>query len=287
MLDKTIPKKIKNLFDLIRLDKPIGFLLLMWPCWFALAKIEENIFYKISWYFCFFIGAFLMRSAGCIINDLVDINIDRKVLRTSIRPLTSNKITVFEAIALLIILLALSLLILLQFNYQAILIALISLPLIIIYPFIKRFTHWPQLGLGIIFNWGILIVSIQFIGMVTFDFLLLYLACIFWTLAYDTIYAYQDREDDIKNNIKSTAVLFGKNGYKFVKIFYNIFFITIGFLSFYSSQSFTSLIVIFVFIIVMNIYLNKWKLDSRESCNYYFKFNNIIGIFCFIFLVIF
>jgi len=287
MLDKTIPKKIKNLFDLIRLDKPIGFLLLMWPCWFALAKIEENIFYKISWYFCFFIGAFLMRSAGCIINDLVDINIDRKVLRTSIRPLTSNKITVFEAIALLIILLALSLLVLLQFNYQAILIALISLPLIIIYPFIKRFTHWPQLGLGIIFNWGILIVSIQFIGMVTFDFLLLYLACIFWTLAYDTIYAYQDREDDIKNNIKSTAVLFGKNGYKFVKIFYNIFFITIGFLSFYSSQSFTSLIVIFVFIIVMNIYLNKWKLDSRESCNYYFKFNNIIGIFCFIFLVIF
>ena len=287
MLDKTIPKKIKNLFDLIRLDKPIGFLLLMWPCWFALAKIEENIFYKISWYFCFFIGAFLMRSAGCIINDLVDINIDRKVLRTSIRPLTSNKITVFEAIALLIILLVLSLLILLQLNYQAILIALISLPLIIIYPFIKRFTHWPQLGLGIIFNWGILIVSIQFIGMVTFDFLLLYLACIFWTLAYDTIYAYQDREDDLKNNIKSTAVLFGSKGKTYVQIFYCLFIAFLAYANYLTAQSLLSLLPVFCLILAIVVYLNKWDLNSKMSSNFYFRFNNIIGLLCFIYLLAF
>ena len=106
-------------------------------------------------------------------------------------------------------------------------------------------------------------------------------------IATDTIYAYQDLNDDINNNIKSTAVLFGYKGYKYVQIFYNIFFIIIGFLGFYSSQTFISLIVIIVLIIAMNLYLKKWKLDSRESCNYYFKFNNVIGLSCFLFLVLF
>ena len=287
MLDKIIPKKIIHIFDLIRLDKPIGFMLLSWPCWFALAHIQQNKFEQISWYAYLFIGAFLMRSAGCIINDLVDIKLDRNVERTAKRPLTSNKVTILEAIVLLIFLLFLSFLILLRFDFKAILLSLGSIPLIIFYPFMKRYTNWPQLALGIVFNWGVLIVAIQFIGEINFKFLLLYIACIFWTLAYDTIYAYQDRNDDINNNIKSTAVLFGQKGYKYVQIFYNIFFIIIGFLGFYSSQSFISLIVIIALIIAMNIYLKKWRLDSRESCNYYFKFNNIIGLICFIYLTLF
>ena len=287
MFDKIIPKKIKHIFNLIRLDKPIGFMLLVWPCWFALANTVQNNFKQISWYIYFFIGAFLMRSAGCIINDLVDINLDKNVERTSHRPLTSNKVTIREAMLLLIFLFFLSFLILLKFEFKTILLGIASIPLVIIYPFLKRYTYWPQLGLGIVFNWGILIVSIQFVGVISFNFLLLYIACIFWTLAYDTIYAYQDRSDDIKNKIKSTAVLFGSKGYKFVKIFYNIFFIIIGFLGFYSSQSFLSLVVIIALIIAMNIYLKKWKLDSKDSCNYYFKFNNIIGFFCFVFLIVF
>ena len=287
MLDKIIPKKIKHLFDLIRLDKPIGFMLLMWPSWFALAHISKNIIIQIEWYFYFFIGAFLMRSAGCIINDLVDIDVDKNIIRTSSRPLASNKVSKIEALLFLISLLFFSFLILLKFNVNAILMGIFSIPLIIVYPFLKRITYWPQLGLGIIFNWGVLIVSIQFFGTITLNYIMLYIACIFWTLAYDTIYAYQDREDDINNNIKSTAVLFGSRGFKYVQIFYNIFFIIIGFLGIYSAQSFLSLIVIITIIIVMNNYLKQWELNSRKSSNYYFKFNNLVGLTCFLFLFLF
>ena len=287
MLDKIIPKKIKHLFDLIRLDKPIGFMLLMWPSFFALASIPKNIIVHIEWYFYFLIGAFLMRSAGCIINDLIDIDIDINVTRTYARPLTSNKVSKTEAFLLLLFLLLFSFLILLQFNVNTILMGILSIPLIIVYPFLKRYTHWPQLGLGIVFNWGVLIVSIQFVGAITLNYIIMYIACISWTLAYDTIYAYQDRENDIINNIKSTAVLFGSSGFKYVQIFYNIFFITIGFLGFYSTQSFLSLIVIITLIIAMNLYLKKWELNSRKSSNYYFKFNNIVGLTCFLFLFLF
>jgi len=287
MLDKIIPKKIKHLFDLIRLDKPVGFMLLMWPSWFAMANISKNISVQIEWYFYFFIGAFLMRSAGCIINDLIDINIDKNVKRTSSRPLTSNKVSKIEALLFLILLLFFSFLILLKFNFNSILMGILSIPLIIFYPFLKRYTYFPQLGLGIVFNWGVLIVSIQFIGAITLNYILLYLACIAWTLAYDTIYAYQDREDDVNNNIKSTAVLFGFSGLKYVQFFYIFFFVIIGFLGFNSSQSFISLIVIIAIIIAMNIYLKKWELNSRKSSNYYFKFNNIVGLICFLFLSLF
>tara|TARA_B100000965_G_scaffold35532_1_gene26278 strand:+ start:724 stop:1587 length:864 start_codon:yes stop_codon:yes gene_type:complete len=287
MFNKIIPTKILNLFDLIRLNKPIGFMLLMWPSWFALAYIPISSLELIIWYIYFFVGAFLMRSAGCIINDLVDIKIDNKILRTADRPLTSKKITKTESIIFLLFLLFLSLIILLQFKLNSILIGLTSIPLVILYPFLKRYTYWPQLGLGIVFSWGILIVSFQFLDQITYEFFLLYIGCIFWTLAYDTIYAYQDIEDDIKINIKSTAVLFKNNGRVFVKFFYSLFLLFIGLLAFYSSKSFLSFIVIIPIIIGMNVYLNKWKLESKESCYYFFNFNNLIGLFCFIFLLIF
>ena len=206
MFDKIITKKIKYLFDLIRLDKPIGFLLLLWPCWFALANLQQNNLELIKWYIYFFFGAFLMRSAGCIINDLIDINLDKKIERTAERPLTSKKVSILEAIVLLFLFLLLSFCILIQFNFYSIIFALASIPLVLLYPFLKRYTYWPQLGLGLVFSWGVLIVAMQFLGTITLDFILLYVGCIFWTLAYDTIYAYQDVKDDIKYNIKSTAV---------------------------------------------------------------------------------
>ena len=151
----------------------------------------------------------------------------------------------------------------------------------------KRYTYWPQLCLGLVFNWGVLIVSIEFFNEINLNFFLLYFACIFWTLAYDTIYAYQDRKDDLKNNIKSTAILFGTLGHKFVIMFYTIFFLIIGFLGYKSSVNLLSFATIFLFIFAMILYLNKWRLDSKNSSNYYFKFNNIIGLSCFIFLLIF
>ena len=287
MLDTIVPKKITHFFDLIRLDKPIGFLLLMWPCWFALANLNQEQSEIIIWYIYFFIGSFLMRSAGCIINDIIDIKLDRNIERTSQRPLTSNKLSILEALFFLFLLLFLSFCILLQFNFTSILFALFSIPIIILYPFLKRFTYWPQLGLGIAFSWSILIISIQFNQNISLNFIILYIGCIFWTLAYDTIYAYQDIEDDIINNIKSTAVLFGENGKKYVYFFYAIFFVSLGFLGYNSSQSLMSLIVIILLFFIITFSLNKWKIDSSQSSNYYFRFNNIIGLLCFLYLLIF
>ena len=287
MQAKSIPSKIKSLLDLIRFNKPIGFTLLVWPCWFALASLPINSLKNLKWYFFFFIGAFLMRSAGCIINDLIDIKLDKKVTRTSKRPLVDGRISKFEAISFLFILLVTAFLILMLFNIQAIIIALFSLPLIIIYPYMKRFTYWPQLVLGLVFSWGILITSMQFNGYISSASAFLYVSCIFWTLGYDTIYAYQDRKDDIKNNIKSTAVLFGDQGKKYVFSFYIIFLIILGYIGFQSSGSIASIFVIFLFLIAMGLFLSKWNLESISSSNNYFRLNNFFGLFCFIYLIIF
>mgnify|MGYP003952084419 CR=1 FL=1 len=287
MFYKINSNKLQLFSDLIRLNKPIGVFLLVWPCWFGLAYIHNYELELIRWYLYFIIGAFLMRSAGCIINDIVDINLDKTVKRTASRPLASNNISLTEIISLLILILLVSLYILLQFNIYSIFLGLFSLPLIFLYPFLKRYTYWPQLGLGLVFNWGVLIVSVEFSFIISYDLLILYIGCVFWTLGYDTIYAYQDIEDDVKNNIKSTAVLFGEKGKKFVMFFYGIFFTIIGLLGFYSSKSYLSLIVIFVIIVVIGYCLNKWKLNSVTSSNYYFKFNNIIGLVSFLYLLIF
>ena len=287
MFDKIIPKKIAYMFELIRVNKPIGFMLLMWPSWFGLANLDQPINELIKWYIYFFLGSFFMRSAGCIINDLIDIKIDKKIERTSLRPLASGKIKIFESLILLSLLLLISFLILMQFNFRAILLGAASIPIILLYPFLKRFTYWPQLGLGIVFNWGVFIVAIEFFDQIPFEYFFLYLGCVFWTLAYDTIYAYQDREDDIKINIKSTAVLLGNQGKTYVKIFYSLFLGFIGYIGLYSSQSYLSLIVIIAIIAAMYAYLNKWNPNSKNSCNHFFRFNNVVGFTCFIFLFIF
>ena len=287
MLDKIIPKKFFYVLDLIRFTKPIGFLLLMWPCWFGLAILPINQYELIIWYLLFFLGAFLMRSAGCIINDLIDINIDKKIDRTKNRPLATEKLSRNEAIMVLILFLLPSFAILLQFNFYTIIFGIAILPLIIIYPLMKRYTHWPQLILGLIFNYGIILISINFLNEINMDYIILYIGCIFWTLSYDTIYAYQDREDDILSNIKSTAVLFNEKGTIFVKFFYLIFMATIGFLVWKNSDSLLNLTPIVIFIIIYNIFLNKWKPKSRSSSNFYFRFNNLLGLFCFIYLLIF
>ena len=287
MPTNSIPSKIKSLLDLIRFNKPIGFALLVWPCWFSLASLSINQLNNLKWYLFFLIGSFLMRSAGCIVNDLVDIKIDKKVERTSQRPLVIKSVNISEAIIFLILLLLLSFLVLIQFNFKAITIGLLSIPIVILYPYMKRITYWPQLVLGIIFNWGILIVSMQFNGYLSTSSIILYVGCIFWTLGYDTIYAYQDREDDIKNNIKSTAVLFNNKGKRYVLLFYIIFLIILGYTGFQSSDSITSVFVLILFLIAMMFFLNKWNVRLKSSSNKYFKINNFFGLLCFIYLMIF
>ncbi len=287
MLKKFYSKKFKSLLDLIRFNKPIGFALLVWPCWFALSILENSILELLNWYLIFLIGGFLMRSAGCIINDIIDMNIDKKIYRTKSRPLASGELTIMEAVFFLIILFFLSFLILLNFNFNTIILGILSIPLITLYPLMKRFTFWPQAFLGLIFSWGVLIVAIQFENTLSIYFLLLYIACFFWTLAYDTIYAYQDIEDDKKNNIRSTAVLFKEFGKLWVIAFYSVFLIIIGSIGYIKSESIISLFVIFLFLVIWIYIINKWDVKSRKSSNFFFRINNLFGLLCFSYLNVF
>ena len=219
---------MKNYLLLMRLDKPIGFMLLFWPCsWgFAIALNKRPM--DNEWFLnllLFFIGSVLMRSAGCIYNDIVDRKIDQKVERTKSRPIASNKVSLMNAWILIIVLCSLSLIILLQFNLNTILFGLASGLLIICYPFMKRITYWPQLFLGIVFNWGIILSYLVFFEKINFEIILFYLSAILWTLGYDTIYGMQDLEDDLKIGVKSTAIKFKKNIKFFLTMVYSFSFI--------------------------------------------------------------
>ena len=287
MLDSLVLKKITSYLDLIRFYKPIGFLLLMWPCWFSLSLLKLEINLLLSWLIIFLIGSFFMRSAGCIINDMVDKEIDKNVYRTALRPLASGNISLTEASILLFILLSLSLLILLQFKFFTMIIGLLSIPFVILYPFAKRFTHFPQIILGLIFSWGILIVAYEFNQKINLNHIVLYVACVFWTIAYDTIYAYQDKVDDIKNSIKSTAVFFDQNGKFFVFICYFIVISAFGYLGWSSSKSIFSLIIMAIIGFCTYIAIRKWDMDSIKSSAFYFRQNNIFAIMLFVYLSIF
>ena len=286
-MDKIFPEKIHNYFELIRLNKPIGFMLLLWPCWFSLAYLEFSEQYLLSYYILFFIGSVIMRSAGCIINDLMDQDIDSKIERTATRPLASNKITNFNAIIFLFMLLIIGLLILLQFKTPSILVGLLCAPLIVLYPLMKRITFWPQLFLGIIFNWGVIICSVEFFGTVTNEYLILYLACVLWTIGYDTIYAYQDLKDDKKNSIKSTAVLFEDKGKYLVLSSYTLMFIMIGYLSFNQGIEMLKLLVYFSIFIYIVINIIKWDHKSEQNSGKKFRQNNLFGAIIFLYLLSF
>ncbi len=287
MLDSLVIKKITNYLELIRFKRPIGFLLLMWPSWFGLSLLNLELKIFIKWLIVFFLGSFFMRSAGCIINDIFDRKIDKSVERTKNRPIASKKVSVIEAFFLLIIFLILSFIILLQFNQYSIVVGLLSMPFVIFYPLMKRITFWPQIFLGITFSWGILIVSVQFNQSLTTQFILLYVACVIWTLGYDTIYAYQDIKDDITQNVKSTAVLFGNYGKWLVGICYSIVMLIFGYLGWNSSDSVVSLFVIAIIGICTYIAIQKWDINSSESANFYFRQNNILAIMLFVYLFTF
>ena len=286
-MDKIFPEKINNYLELIRLNKPIGFMLLLWPCWFSLAYIELPQQTLITYYLLFLFGAVIMRSAGCIINDLVDQNIDAKIERTALRPIAAKKISNLHAIILLIILLTIGLLTLLQFKFETILAGLVCTPLIVLYPFMKRITFWPQLFLGVVFNWGIIICSVEFFGAITKEFFILYLACVFWTIGYDTIYAFQDLKDDIKTKIKSTAVLFNEKGRYLVLASYTLMFLLIGYLTFVKTNKLITMFFLLAIIIFIIFNLLRWDHKSESNSGKIFRQNNVFGAMIFLYLLSF
>ena len=209
--------------QLMRLERPIGWWLLLLPCWWglALATLAQdggipNLYHAAL----FLIGAIAMRGAGCVVNDLADQDIDAKVDRTRNRPLPSGRVSRKQALAFLAALLLIGLIVLLQFNRLTIISAIASLAIVAIYPFMKRITYLPQLVLGLAFNWGALVGWTAETGTLSAAPIALYLGGIFWTLAYDTIYAHQDKEDDVLIGVKSTALLFGKSTPTWLAIFF-------------------------------------------------------------------
>ena len=206
--------QLKIFIELTRLNKPIGIMLLFWPCSWGLAyaySIEKNLNHFLYFLLLFFLGSILMRSAGCVVNDIVDKDIDKKVQRTKNRPLACNLISVNLALAYATIFCVIAFLILIQFNLLTIVVGVVSMALAFSYPFMKRVTYWPQLFLGLTFNWGIVMAWAAMTNSISIEITILYIAAIFWTLGYDTIYGVQDIVDDEIIGIKSTSVKFKEN----------------------------------------------------------------------------
>ena len=282
--------QLKLFIDLTRLRKPIGYMLLFWPCaWgLTLAYDFSNDLGKYFFYLIlFFLGAILMRSAGCIVNDILDKEFDKKVSRTKDRPIASGKTSVKLALVYVLILCFCALLVLLNFNNITIILALGSMPLAFTYPLMKRFTYWPQLFLGITFNYGLLLGWTSINENLDILPILFYMGAIFWTLGYDTIYGFQDIRDDEIIGLKSTSIKFKKKPFIFLLTCYVILFsmiITLGIL-----ENFNIFYYAFSLIIGYHLFLYQLKsvdLDNPMNCLKIFKSNNFLGFIIFIQLLI-
>jgi len=205
-----IPSTIRPYLHLMRADKQVGSMLLLWPCCWGIALATPMYQFPDPIIITkFAVGAVLMRSAGCIINDMWDKDFDKHVERTRLRPLASGQLSMLQASGCLIACLCPSLGILLSMNTKSVLVGLASIPLVIVYPLMKRYTYFPQLVLGLTFNWGVLVGFVEVSSLSLVHALPLYCGGVFWTLVYDTIYGYQDREDDAKLGLKSTSLFIG------------------------------------------------------------------------------
>ena len=272
-----------NLFiELTRLKKPIGYMLLFWPCAWGLTiayDISENLNTYFFYTILFFLGAVLMRSAGCIVNDILDRKFDKKVSRTKNRPLASGKISVSLGLIYAAILCLLAFLVLINFNYFTIIFALASMPLAFTYPLMKRFTYWPQLFLGVTFNYGLILGWTSINSTITLIPLVFYFGAIFWTLGYDTIYGYQDIKDDEIIGLKSTSIKFKKNPYTFLFLCYTIFIFSLlltGYL-----MKLNSIFYLLIMVIIFQMFysqLKKLNIKHTASCLKIFKSNNLLGL---------
>ena len=280
-------EKFQIFIQLTRLNKPIGFLLLFWPCVWGLAlayyfNSETDLFLKHM--LLFFLGSVLMRSAGCIVNDIVDKDIDQKVERTKNRPIASKKISVGNAVFYVVLLCLLALIILLQFNLLTITLGLCSMILAFTYPFMKRITYWPQFFLGLTFNWGIIMGWTSLINNISLEPIILYTAAIFWTLGYDTIYGLQDIKDDEIIGIKSTSIKFKNNVKVFVGICYTLFIFLLLFLGTMLRINIYYFIFSLFFILSLTYQMILFQSNNPKSCLRAFKFNNITGILIFLYI---
>ena len=272
-----------NLFvELTRIKKPIGFMLLFWPCIWGLTiayDFNSSLLNYFFYSFLFLAGSILMRSAGCIVNDIADKNFDKKVERTKDRPIASGKVSVKLAFIYSLVLCFIAFLVLINFNKFTILMALASMPLAFTYPLMKRITYWPQLFLGITFNYGLILAWISILNEISLIPIIFYLGAIFWTLGYDTIYGFQDIKDDEIIGVKSTSIKFKNDPKKFLFFSYFLFalsLVAIGILMNFRTIYFLFLILPFYHLFIFQI--KKLKTSVSENCFEKFKSNNFLGL---------
>jgi 4-hydroxybenzoate polyprenyltransferase len=278
--------QLKLFIDLTRIKKPIGYMLLFWPCaWgLTLAYDFSNDLGKYFFYLIlFFLGAILMRSAGCIVNDILDKDFDKKVFRTKNRPIASGKISTKVAFIYASILCLLALFVLLNFNQFTIILALGSMPLAFTYPLMKRFTYWPQLFLGFTFNYGLILGWTSIKGEIDILPIIFYLGAIFWTLGYDTIYGYQDIKDDEIIGLKSTSIKFKGKEKEFLFTCYALFlflFLVGGYLMKFNNAYY--FLTIIPFLQMFFYQMKTFEPKEPISCLRAFKSNNMFGLIIFL-----
>ncbi len=282
MISGKIFSKISFYFQIARLNKPLAILFLLLPALFNIifvfkseTAISNEFFAKIIIFFT--IGAIIMRSAGCVINDIFDRKIDAKVSRTKERPLAKGEISLFEALIFLFFLLFLGLIILLQFNLKTIILGFLALILVSLYPLMKRITFYPQIFLGVVFNFGVLMSNSALNQEFLLSKWLLYCACILWTVIYDTIYGFQDIEDDLKIGVKSSAIAFSKNPRKILSILSILMCFLLIFVGILQKTSFSYhfLIILAIFYLIYLIFRTNFK--NPKQCLKAFKNNILVG----------
>jgi len=275
-------KQLNLFIELTRLKRPIGYMLLFWPCAWGLTLAYDfsiNLNDYFFYLFLFFLGSVLMRSAGCIVNDISDKEFDKKVERTKNRPIASNKVSIKIAIFYTITLCSLAFLVLINFNNLTIILALCSMPLAFTYPLMKRFTYWPQLFLGITFNYGLILGWTSIVGEISIAPMILYFGAIFWTLGYDTIYGFQDIKDDEIIGVKSTSIKFKNKPKNFVITCYVFLISSILILGIIMNYNYFFYLSLFITIIHLFFYQIKF-FNSKDpvSCLKVFKRNNMTGL---------
>ena len=283
-------KQLNLFIELTRLKRPIGYMLLFWPCAWGLTlayDFSENLNDYFFYLSLFFLGSVLMRSAGCIVNDISDKEFDKKVSRTKNRPIASNQVSVKLGIFYTLILCLLAFLVLINFNNLTILLALGSMPLAFTYPLMKRFTYWPQLFLGITFNYGLVLGWTSIQGEINTVAIIFYLGAIFWTLGYDTIYGFQDIKDDEIIGVKSTSIKFKNDPKKFLLLSYSVFIISLiitGILMNFKIFYFLFMILPIYHLLIFQI--KNLNINQPFSCLKKFKSNNLFGLLIFINILI-
>ena len=279
-------KHILNFIYVTRLNKPIGFLLLFWPCSWGLSLalyFDKNFTIFFYYLILFFFGSVLMRSAGCIVNDIVDEKIDKKVERTKDRPIASGKLNKSLAWVYVLILCTLALLVLIQFNFLTISLGAFSMIFAFSYPFMKRFTYWPQLFLGFTFNYGLIMAWFSIKPEFSYIPIIFYIGAIFWTLAYDTIYGFQDIKDDEIIGVKSTSIKFKKNPKLLIFICYSVFIfmqIISGLLMKFNYYYYIGIVIIAVHLLFYQT--KNLDISNPKICLEKFKANNFLGLIVFV-----